>query len=132
MEDIRPVVLILDDDVSIRRSMGRLLRSVGLEMQGFPNAGELLRYERPLRPTCLVLDIYLPDMNGLDLLKRLTVTDPELPVVVITGHVDESLRQRALRAGATAFLAKPYDEQVLLEAIQGALLRPVRRPVRRH
>lgn len=127
-EDVRPVVLILDDDVSIRRSMGRLFRSVRLEVEGFASAGELLAYQRPARPACLVLDLYLPDVNGLDLLGQLAITDPELPVVVITGHVDESLRQRALRAGATAFLTKPYDEQALLDAIQAALFRPVLRP----
>lgn len=128
MEDVRPVVLILDDDVSIRRSMGRLFRSVHLEVEVFAFAGELLGYQRSARPACLVLDIYLPDVNGLDLLEQLATTDPELPVVVITGHVDESLRQQALRAGATAFLTKPYDEQTLLDAIQGALFRPVYRP----
>jgi len=128
MEVARPVVLILDDDVSIRRSMWRLLRSVSLDVEVFASAGELLGYQRPARPACLVLDIYLPDMNGLDLLGRLATTDPELPVVVITGHVDETLGPRALRAGATAFLTKPYDEQVLLEAIRAALFRPVCRP----
>ena len=128
MEQVRPVVLILDDDVSIRRSMGRLFRSVGLEVEVFASAGELLKYQRPSRLACLVLDLYLPDMNGIDLLGRLAVTDPELPVVVITGHVDESLQQRSLRAGATAFLTKPYDEQALLDAIQAALFLPVLRP----
>jgi FixJ family two-component response regulator len=131
MEDARPVVLILDDDVSIRRSMGRLFRSVRLEVEVFASAGELMAYQRPPRPACLVLDLYLPDMNGIDLLGQLATTDPELPVVVITGHVDESLRQRALSAGAIAFLTKPYDEQALLDAIQAALFRPVLRPQHR-
>lgn len=132
MEEVRPpVVLILDDDISIRRSMGRLFRSVHLEVETFASAGELLAYQRQARPACLVLDLYLPDINGLDVLARLATTDPELPVVVITGHVDESLRQRSLRAGATAFLTKPYDEQALLETIQSALFRPVLRPEHR-
>ena len=117
LEDLRPIVFVVDDDVSIRRSMDRLFRSVGLDLRGFASAGDFLSSARPPRPACLVLDIFLPDMSGLDLLGQLAATESDLPVVVITGHVDESLRQEALRAGAVAFLTKPYDEQTLLDAI---------------
>lgn len=121
MEETRPVVLVLDDDVSIRRSLARLFRALGLELRSFANAGELLASERPEPPVCLLLDLHLPDMNGLELLRWLNDAGSPMPVVVITGGLDEGLRERALQAGAAGFLTKPFDDLDLISAIGRAL-----------
>lgn len=121
LEDIRPVILVVDDDASIRRSLARLFRSLGLESRSFASAGELLASQRPDRPACLLLDLCLPDMNGLELLQGLHKAGLPLPVVVITAREDGDVRERALRAGAVGFLAKPFDEMDLLAEIRRAL-----------
>jgi len=113
----------MDDDPSIRRALDRLLRSAGLSVEAFASAAELFARESPVRPMCLVLDIHLPDMNGLDVLRRVIAADPGLPVLIITGELDPDLRKQALQAGAAAFLIKPVDEDQLLKEIHRALLR---------
>src|SRR6185436_1322928 len=118
-----PLVLVMDDDPSIRRALDRLLRSAGLSVEAFASAAELFARESPVRPMCLVLDIHLPDMNGLDVLRRVIAADPGLPVLIITGELDPDLRKQALQAGAAAFLIKPVDEDQLLKEIHRALLR---------
>jgi FixJ family two-component response regulator len=118
-----PLVVVMDDDPSIRRALERLLRSAGLSVETFASAAELLARASPLRPTCLVLDIHLPDMNGLDVLRRITAVDRDLPVLIVTGALRPELREQALQAGAAAFLSKPFDEDQLLEEIRRALLR---------
>jgi FixJ family two-component response regulator len=121
LEETRPVILVLDDDASIRRSLARLFRALGLELRSFASAGELLASERPEPPVCLLLDLHLPDMNGLELLRSLHDAGESLPVVVVTGGLDKGLRERALQAGAAGFLTKPFDDLDLLAAIRHAL-----------
>lgn len=116
----RRSVLLLDDDPSVRRDLGELFRLVGYAVRSFATARELLAYRRPEGPACLVLDVMLPDGNGLDVQRHLAKTDPDLPVVLITGHMDDALRKRALGSGAFAFLAKPLDWSALRWEIQQA------------
>lgn len=117
----RKSVLLLDDDPSVRRDLGELFRLAGFSVTAFATAKEFLRYRRPEGPACLVLDVMLPDGNGLDLQKHLARTDPNLPVVLITGHLDDALRERALGSGAFALLAKPLDWTSLKAEIRQAL-----------
>ncbi len=116
----RHSVLLLDDDPSVRRDLGELFRLAGFAVRSFATARELLAYRRPAGPACLVLDVMLPDGNGLDLQRHLARTDPELPVVLISGHMDDALRERALGSGAFAFLAKPLEWSALRREIQQA------------
>jgi len=117
----RKSVLLLDDDPSVRRDLGELFRLAGFAVTAFATAKEFLRYRRPDGPACLVLDVMLPDGNGLDLQRHLAKTDPNLPVVLITGHLDDALRERALGSGAFALLAKPLDWTSLKNEIRQAL-----------
>ncbi len=118
---LRKSVLLLDDDPSVRRDLGELFRLSGFAVTSFSTAREFLAYQRPPdAPACLVLDVILPDANGIDLQRHLAKTDPELPVVLITGHMDDALRQRALGSGAFAFLAKPLEWPALRDEIRQA------------
>lgn len=119
--DAHPLVVVVDDDPSVRRSLGRFLCTAGFEVKTMASAGELLAYDWPARPTCLVVDIHLPDMNGLALLRRIAAANSRLPVVVISGEVNPELGTEALRQGAMAFLAKPIDTDRLLNEVQSAL-----------
>jgi len=112
-----PIVVVVDDDASVRRALARLLRSAGCAVETFGTASEFL--ERPASPvpSCLVLDVRLPGMSGLDLQARLALDHRELPIVFITGHGSGGLRQRALDAGAVAILDKPFDDRNLLDAV---------------
>ena len=114
----------MDDDPSIRRALDRLLRSAGLCVEAFASEAELLARESPVRPACLVLDVHLSDMDGLDVLRRIVAEDHGgLPVLVLTGDTNPELREQALQAGAAAFLTKPFDDDRLLEEVQRVLLR---------
>ena len=115
------IVYILDDDPSVRRSLERLARSAGFEARGFATAAEFLAAQRERRPACLILDLLLPDMRGLDVQRQLTLIDPGLHVVVLTGYGDDRARREALAGGAVAFLSKPCDDEELLDAIRRAL-----------
>jgi len=117
----RPLVVVVDDDPSIRRALARLLRSASLEVEAFGSAGELLACNGSLQPACLVVDVHLPDMNGISLLRELVAAEPARPVVMITGDRDPELRLRALQAGAAAVLIKPFDEGQLLDEVRRAL-----------
>jgi FixJ family two-component response regulator len=117
---LRRSVLLLDDDPSVRRDLGELFRMTGFAVKSFSTAREFLSYRRPEGPACLVLDVVLPDANGLDLQRHLAKTDPDLPVVLITGHMDDALRERALGSGAFAFLAKPLEWPALRDEIRQA------------
>ena len=123
MTQERPVVFVVDDDPSMRRSLDSLLRSVGLDVQLFSSAQEFMRAERPDAPGCLVLDVRLPGMSGLAFQEELASTGIALPVIFITGHGDVSMSVRAMKAGAAEFLPKPFDDQVLLDAIHAAIER---------
>ena len=112
---------VVDDDSSVRKALARLLRAACLSVEVFASAAELLAYEGPHRPACLILDIHLPDMDGITLLRRILAAEPGLPVVMVTGDVDPELRARALQAGAAAFLPKPLDEAELLAELHRAL-----------
>jgi RNA polymerase sigma factor (sigma-70 family) len=117
------VVFIVDDDAAVRRSLENLIRSVGLRAETFASAQEFLCGKRPDAPGCLVLDVRLPGLSGLDLQKRMAEADMEIPIIFITGHGDIPMTVQAMKAGAVGFLTKPFREQELLDAIQQALER---------
>jgi FixJ family two-component response regulator len=111
----------VDDDASLRRSVRNLLSSVGLQVETFPSAEEFL--ESPHRATagCLVLDLRMAGMKGLDLLKHLAAAGSRIPVIILTAHGDEEARRQSLEAGAVAFLGKPFRSDALLDAVRTAL-----------
>jgi FixJ family two-component response regulator len=111
-------VLVIDDDPDLRASVGRLLRSVGINVQGFASISDFLNSDQPDGPTCLVLDIRLPGQSGLDLQRELSRTKREIPIIFITGHGDIPMSVQAMKEGAIEFLTKPFREQDLLDAIQ--------------
>ncbi|MGA9473082.1 MAG: response regulator transcription factor [Terriglobales bacterium] len=118
MTENRPIVFIVDDEPAICLSLQRLLRSVGLEAQTFPSALEFLGVKRPDGPGCLVLDVRLPGLSGLDLQQELLDAKVDLPIIFITGHGDIPMTVRAMKAGAVEFLTKPFRDQDLIDAIQ--------------
>ena len=109
-------VLIIDDDADLRNSVGRLLKSVGLNAQLFASIPDFLKTERPNTPACLVLDIRLPGKSGLDFQRELAAANIHLPIVFITGHGDIPMTVQAMKGGAIEFLTKPFREQELLDA----------------
>jgi FixJ family two-component response regulator len=117
------MVFVVDDDAPMRESLENLIRSVGLRVKVFASAQEFLQSKRPDVPSCLVLDVRLPGLSGLDLQRRTSDTGMEIPIVFITGHGDIPMSVRAMKAGAVEFLTKPFREQDLLDAIQQALER---------
>jgi len=123
MPDAKPTVLVIDDDPDLRASVGRLLRSVGLEAQIFASISDFLKSDPPDGPTCLVLDVRLPGQSGLDLQRELAAANRELPIVFITGHGDIPMSVQAMKGGAIEFLTKPFRDQELLDAIQLGLSR---------
>ena len=123
MTETEAIVFIVDDDASMRESLKNLIRSVGLRVELFASAQEFLRSKRPDVPCCLVLDVRLPGLSGLDLQRRMTEAGMEIPIIFITGHGDIPMSVRAMKAGAVEFLTKPFRDQDLLDAIQQALER---------
>jgi FixJ family two-component response regulator len=119
----RAVVFVVDDDPSMRRSLEALLRSVGLDVCLFSSAQEFMQAKRPDAPGCLVLDVRLPGMSGLAFQEELAKTGVAIPVIFISGHGDVPMTVRAMKAGAAEFLTKPFDDQVLLDAIHAAIER---------
>jgi FixJ family two-component response regulator len=117
MTEAQPVVFVIDDDQSVRDSLQGLLRSVGLEVKLFVSTQSFLESERPDAPGCLVLDIRLPGMGGLDFQRELAKSNIHLPIVFITGHGDIPMTVQAMKAGAIEFLTKPFRDQELLDAI---------------
>jgi FixJ family two-component response regulator len=117
------VVFVVDDDESMRRSLATLLRSVGLDARVFASPQEFMRAERPDAPGCLVLDVRMPGMSGLAFQDQLAKAGLALPIIFITGHGDVPMTVRAMKAGAVEFLTKPFDDQVLLDAIHAAIER---------
>ena len=116
-------VFVVDDDPSMRRSLETLLRSVGLDVRLFSSAQEFMQAKRPDAPGCLVLDVRLPGMSGLAFQEELAKTGVAIPVIFISGHGDVPMTVRAMKAGAAEFLTKPFDDQVLLDAIHAAIER---------
>jgi FixJ family two-component response regulator len=117
------IVLVVDDDVSVRESLELLLRHEGLDVETFVSAQEFLGRPPVSVPSCLVLDISLPGLNGLDLQKRVAVERREMPIIFITGHGDIPKTVQAMKAGAAEFLTKPFNDEILLNAIRTALAR---------
>jgi FixJ family two-component response regulator len=118
MSESGPIVFVVDDEPTVCASVKRLVRSVGIEVQTYSSAQEFLRGKRPDVPGCLVLDVRLPDLSGLDLQQELAKANITLPIIFVTGHGDIPMSVRAMKAGAVEFLTKPFREQDLLEAIQ--------------
>jgi FixJ family two-component response regulator len=114
-------VFVVDDDDQMRAAMQRLLKSVGLRAEAFASPQEFLRRKLPDGPSCLILDVRLPGMSGLDVQRKLTETGLQIPVIFITGHGDIPMSVKAMKSGAVEFLTKPFRDQDLLDAIQQAL-----------
>ena len=114
-------VFVVEDDPSMRTAIKNLLRSVGLEAQLFASAQEFLSADRPDVPSCLILDVRLPGLSGLDLQRELSASNVDIPIIFITAHGDIPMSVRAMKAGAVEFLTKPFRDQDLLDAIQAAL-----------
>src|SRR5256886_1761684 len=123
MSNVAPVVFVVDDDPSVRRAIQRLVESIGLQVELFASAQEFLRSKRPDAPSCLVLDIRLPGISGLDFQRQLAEANIHIPIIFITAHGDIPMSVRAMKAGAVEFLAKPFHDQDLLDAIEAALER---------
>jgi DNA-binding NtrC family response regulator len=123
MNEEIPFVCVVDDDSSMRESLSNLMRSVGLNVQTFASAQEFLRIPRPDAPSCLVLDVQLPGLSGLELQQKLAHDDVQIPIVFITGYGDIPMTVRAMKAGALEFLTKPFDDEDLLQAIHQGIMR---------
>jgi FixJ family two-component response regulator len=117
MPETLQTVCIVEDDESVRRALQRLIRSVGLTAEGFATAEEFLQFSTQTHPSCLILDMNLPGLSGLQLQRRMNEEGRKVPVVVITAYQDEEVRKQALQAGAIAFLQKPFEELSLLQAV---------------
>jgi FixJ family two-component response regulator len=116
-----PVVFVVDDDISVRESLELLIRNAGWQPEIFSSAQAFLCRPRVLAPSCLILDVNLPDLSGLDLQKRLAADRLDMPIIFITGYGDVPMTVQAMKAGAVEFLTKPFADEVLLEAIRQAL-----------
>jgi FixJ family two-component response regulator len=118
-----PIVFVVDDDISVRESLELLIRSEGWEPETFASAQEFLARPRALVPSCLVLDVSLPGLNGLELQKRVAIERTDVPIIFITGYGDVPMTVQAMKAGAVEFLTKPFSDNVLLSAIRNAIER---------
>ena len=123
MLDANPTVLIVDDDPEFRDSVARLLRTVGLETQQFSSVADFFKAVPPDGPTCLVLDVRLPGLSGLELQRELATANRQIPIVFITAHGDIPMTVQAMKGGAVEFLTKPFRDQDLLDAIETGLAR---------
>ena len=119
----KPTVFVVDDDADVRASIQGLLKAAGLTSQSFETAEDFLRAKRVDGPSCLILDVSLPGMNGLDFQEQLSKAGLRIPIVFITAHGDIPMTVRAMKSGALEFLTKPFDDEALLKAIQQALAR---------
>src|SRR6202047_823671 len=123
MSHATPIVFVVDDDVSVRESLELLIRSAGWQPETFASAQEFLARPPVFAPSCLVLDVNLPDLNGLDLQKRVAVDRIDMPIIFITGYGDVPTTVQAMKGGAIEFLTKPFSDDVLLSAIRNAIER---------
>ena len=119
----KPIVFVVDDDVSVRESLELMIKFAGWQPETFASAGEFLARPRTSLPSCLVLDISLPDLNGLELQKMIASERTDMPIIFITGHGDVPMTVKAMKGGAVEFLTKPFDDEVLLSAIRHAIKR---------
>ena len=120
---MNPIVFVVDDDLSVREALSSLIRSVGLGVETFASAREFLEFQRPDAPACLVLDVRMPGLSGLELQRELSQAGRGIPIIFITGHGDIPMTVRAMKAGAVDFLPKPFRDQDLLDAIAHSLER---------
>jgi FixJ family two-component response regulator len=123
MSTATPIVFIVDDDVSVRESLELLIQNEGWQAETFASAQEFLDHPRATLPSCLILDVSLPGLNGLELQQRVAAQRTDMPIIFITGHGDIPMTVRAMKAGAIEFLTKPFSDEVLLSAIRQALQR---------
>ena len=128
MSKIAPLIYVVDDDASVREALSSLIRSVGLRVEAFASAQEFLAHPQTDAPSCLVLDVQLPGLSGLDLQQELAKADIQIPIVFLTGHGDIPTSVRAIKAGALEFLTKPFNDEDLLDAIQQGIARNQRAP----
>jgi len=120
---LTPTVFVVDDDASLREALSSLVRSIGLSVETFSSAKDFLRHKRSEAPACVVLDVRLPGLSGMEVQRELTAADNQIPIIFITGHGDIPMSVRAMKAGAVEFLTKPFRDQDLLDAIQQAIER---------
>ena len=116
-----PLIAVVDDDDSVRDSLGGLFRSVGFTARAFASAAAFLQSDDLAKTDCVILDVRMPGMGGLELQRRLVACHPELPVIFMTAHDDPRTRSQALSGGAAGYLIKPFSEEALLDAVRGAL-----------
>ena len=121
MIESEPVVFVVDDDESVRKALKRLIKSVGMNVETFATARDFLSRQHYEGPSCLVLDVRMPGLSGLDLQQELTKADLTLPIIFITGHGNIPMSVQAIKAGAIDFLEKPFEDQALLDLIQNAI-----------
>ena len=121
MNDVAPIVFLIDDDDMFRKSTERLIRSAGFNVQAFISAGDFLKNPKPQGPACLVLDVRMPGLSGMDLQRELIQSRIDIPIIFITGHGDIPMSVRAMKAGATEFLTKPFKGRLLLDAVRAAI-----------
>ncbi len=121
MSHTAPIVFVVDDDISVRESLELLISRAGWQPETFASAQEFLARPRVLVPSCLILDVRLPDLNGLDLQERIANDRTDMPIIFITGHGDIPMTVRAMKAGAVEFLTKPFSDGILLSAIRHAI-----------
>ncbi len=121
MPHATPTVFVVDDDFSVRKSLELLIDSAGWQPATFGSAQEFLHHPRPVSPSCLILDVSLPDLNGLELQKRVAPDRRDMPIIFISGYGDVPMTVRAMKAGAVEFLTKPFKDDVLLDAIRSAI-----------
>ena len=120
---LQPIVFVVDDDISVRESLELLIQFAGWQPLIFASAADFLAHPRTATPSCLVLDVSLPDLNGLELQKLIASERTDMPIIFITGHGDVPMSVQAMKAGAVEFLTKPFDDEVLLSAIRHAIER---------
>ena len=123
MNDKRDLVCVVDDDISVRESLELLIKFADWQPETFASAKDFLERPRTTTPSCLVLDVSLPDLNGLELQKLIASDRTDMPIIFITGHADVPMTVQAMKAGAVEFLTKPFDDEVLLSAIRNAIKR---------
>jgi FixJ family two-component response regulator len=121
MSDATPIVFVVDDDISVRESLELLISNAGLQPEMFASAEEFLSHPPVFAPSCLILDVNLPDLSGLDLQKRVAGDRIDMPIIFITGYGDVPMTVQAMKAGAVEFLTKPFGDEALLTAIQNAI-----------
>jgi FixJ family two-component response regulator len=119
--DVEPIVFVVDDDQSVREGIQSLLTSAGLSVDTFPTAKMFLNHPHPDRPACVILDVRMPGLSGLDLQRELTKIGVSIPIIFVTGHGNVRMTAQAMKAGAVEFLAKPFREQELIDAVREAI-----------